>query len=74
MPGLYQATIVGALSLLAGFNPVQMTAYAITFHVLQVIPLLFLGAWGLLKSNLSIKGVVQKSQSVIVEQEAALGD
>ena len=74
MPGLYQATIVGALSLLAGFNPVQMTAYAITFHILQVIPLLFLGAWGLLKSNLSIKGVVQNSQSVIVEQEAALGD
>jgi hypothetical protein len=71
---LYQATIVGALSLVAGFNPVQMTAFAITFHILQVIPLLFLGAWGLLRSNLSFKGVVQKSQSVIVEQEAALGD
>lgn len=70
MPGLYQATIVGALSLVAGFNPVQMTAYAIMVHILQVIPLLFLGGWGLLRTNLSFKGAVQAS----VEGEAVVGD
>jgi hypothetical protein len=39
-------------------------------HILQVIPLLFLGGWGLLRTNLSFKGAVQAS----VEGEAVVGD
>lgn len=74
MPGLYQATIVGALSLVAGFNPVQMTAYAITVHILQVVLLLVLGGWGLLGTNISFRNMLRRSQTVVVEQEMSVGD
>lgn len=68
-PGLYQATIVGALSLVAGFNPVQMTAYAIAMHILQVIPLVVLGIWGSLSMNLNLRSVYQQQQMVTVDQD-----
>jgi uncharacterized protein (TIRG00374 family) len=67
MPGLYHATIVGALSLIAGLDPVLMTAYAIMIHVLQVIPLIVLGIWGALGTNLTLRGVYQQKQAVLVE-------
>jgi uncharacterized protein (TIRG00374 family) len=67
MPGLYHATIVGALSLIAGLDPVLMTAYAIMIHVLQVIPLIVLGIWGALGTNLTLQGVYQQKQAVLVE-------
>jgi uncharacterized protein (TIRG00374 family) len=68
-PGLYQATIVGALSLVAGFNPALMTAYAIMIHILQVIPLFFLGIWGALGTDISLRSVYQQQQTVPVETE-----
>ena len=67
-PGLYQATIVGALTLVAGFNPALMTAYAIMIHILQVIPLFFLGIWGALGMDISLK-TVYRQQSITVETE-----
>ncbi len=70
MPGLYQATIVGALSLIAGLDLALMTTYAIMVHILQVIPLLFLGFWGLMGTNLNLRGLLRKQpQAVPVEQE-----
>lgn len=70
MPGLYQATIVGALSLIAGLDLALMTTYAIMIHILQVIPLLFLGFWGLMGTNLSLRGLLHPQQQVVpVEQE-----
>jgi len=70
-PGLYQATIVGALSLIVGLDLALMTTYAIMIHILQVIPLLFLGFWGLMGTNLSLlRGLLHKQQQVVpVEQE-----
>lgn len=69
-PGLYQATIVGALSLIAGLDLAMMTTYAIMIHILQVIPLLFLGFWGVLGTNLSLRGLLQQRQQVVlIEQE-----
>jgi hypothetical protein len=68
-PGLYQATIVGALSLVAGFNPALMTAYAIMIHILQVIPLFFLGIWGALGTDITLRNVIQQPQTVPVEGE-----
>lgn len=69
-PGLYQATIVGALSLIAGLDLALMTTYAIMIHILQVIPLLFLGFWGLMGTNLSLRGLLHQQQQVVpVEQE-----
>ena len=69
-PGLYQATIVGALSLIAGLDLAMMTTYAIMVHILQVIPLLFLGFWGVLGTNLSLRGLLQQRQQVVlIEQE-----
>jgi uncharacterized protein (TIRG00374 family) len=68
-PGLYQATIVGALSLVAGFNPALMTAYAIMIHILQVIPLFFLGIWGALGTDITLRNVYQQQQTVPVEGE-----
>lgn len=73
-PGLYQATIVGALSLIAGFNPALMTAYAIMVHIIQVIPLIFLGVWGVLRTDLTLRGVFTQSQPVRVEEELSAGD
>jgi uncharacterized protein (TIRG00374 family) len=73
-PGLYQATIVGALTLIAGFDPALMTAYAIMVHILQVIPLIFLGAWGILGTNLTLRGVFNQRQTVRVEDELSVGD
>jgi hypothetical protein len=67
MPGLYHATIVGALSLVAGLDPALMTAYAIMIHVLQVIPLIVLGIWGAMGTNLTLRGVYQQKQAVLVE-------
>jgi uncharacterized protein (TIRG00374 family) len=67
-PGLYQATIVGALSLVAGLNPALMTAYAIMIHVLQVIPLFFLGIWGAFGTDISLRTVYQQ-KTVPVEAE-----
>jgi uncharacterized protein (TIRG00374 family) len=72
-PGLYQATIVGALSLVAGFNPVQMTAYAIAVHILQVIPLMVLGIWGSLSTNLNLRSVYKQRQMVPVDQDTGGG-
>jgi uncharacterized protein (TIRG00374 family) len=66
-PGIYQATIVGALSLVAGFNPALMTAYAIMIHILQVIPLFFLGIWGALGIDITLRNVIQQQQTVPVE-------
>ena len=68
-PGLYQATIVGALSLIAGLDLAVMTTYAIMIHILQVIPLVFLGFWGVLGTNLNLRGMFQQRQVVPVEQE-----
>jgi uncharacterized membrane protein YbhN (UPF0104 family) len=72
-PGLYQATIVGALSLIAGFNPVQMTAFAIAVHIFQVIPLGILGIWGSLSTNLNLRTVFQQRKMVPVVQETDSG-
>ena len=66
-PGLYQATIVGALSLIAGLDPALMTAYAIMVHILQVIPLIVLGIWGALGTNLHLRTLFQQRQTVQVE-------
>ena len=66
-PGLYQATIVGALSLIAGLDPALMTAYAIMVHILQVIPLVVLGIWGALGTNLTLRTLFQQRQTVPVE-------
>lgn len=74
MPGIYQATIVGALSLIVGFNPVLMTAYAIMIHILQVIPLLALGVWGILGTNITLRGLYRERQLVRVEGETSAGD
>ena len=69
-PGLYQATIVGALSLIAGLDLALMTTYAIMIHILQVLPLLILGFWGLMGTNLSLRGLLrQQPQVVRVEQD-----
>jgi uncharacterized protein (TIRG00374 family) len=67
MPGLYHATIVGALTLIAGLDPALMTAYAIMIHILQVIPLIALGFWGALGLNLTLRGVYRQRQAVLVE-------
>ncbi len=66
-PGLYQATIVGALSLIAGLDPALMTAYAIMVHILQVIPLVVLGIWGAMGTNLTLRTLFQQRQTVPVE-------
>ncbi len=68
-PGLYQATIIGALSLVAGIDLTLMTAYAITVHILQVIPLLVLGFWGALGMNITLRSVYRQRQTVPVEGE-----
>jgi uncharacterized protein (TIRG00374 family) len=68
-PGIYQATIVGALSLVAGLDLAVMTTFAIMFHILQVLPLIVLGFWGLIGTNLSLRGLVRQQQAVPVEQE-----
>jgi uncharacterized membrane protein YbhN (UPF0104 family) len=74
MPGLYQATIVGALSLIAGFDPALITAYAIMIHILQVIPLIVLGTWGVLGTNLTLRGLFNQRQAVRIEEEISAGD
>jgi uncharacterized protein (TIRG00374 family) len=69
-PGLYQATIVGALSLVAGLDLVMMTTYAIMIHLLQVLPLLLLGFWGLMGTNLNLRGLLHLQPQVVpVDQE-----
>ena len=68
-PGIYQATIVGALSLIAGLDLALMTTYAIMIHILQIFPLMFLGFWGLLRTNLSVRGLLRQRQAVPVVQE-----
>ena len=69
-PGIYQATIVGGLSLIAGLDLALMTTFAIMFHILQIIPLILLGIWGVLGTNLSLPGLLrQQKQAVPVEQE-----
>ena len=70
-PGLYQATIVGALSLIAGLDLALMTTYAIMIHILQVLPLLILGLWGLMGTNISLRGLLHQQQQkvVLVEQD-----
>ncbi len=68
-PGLYQATIVGALSLIAGLDLALMTTYAIMIHILQVLPLLILGFWGLMGTNLSLRGLLHKQQQQVVRVE-----
>jgi uncharacterized membrane protein YbhN (UPF0104 family) len=69
-PGLYQATIVGALSLVAGLDLVLMTTYAIMIHLLQVLPLLLLGFWGLMGTNLNLRGLLHLQPQVVpVDQE-----
>ena len=68
-PGLYQATIVGGLSLVAGFDPALITAYAIMIHILQVIPLFFLGIWGAFRTDISLRNVYRQQQTVPVEGE-----
>ena len=68
-PGLYQATIVGALSLIAGFDLALMTTYAIMIHILQVLPLLILGFWGLMGTNLSLRGLLHQQQPQVVRIE-----
>jgi uncharacterized protein (TIRG00374 family) len=68
-PGLYQATIVGALSLIAGLDLALMTTYAIMIHILQVLPLLVLGFWGLMGTNLSLRGLLHQQQVMPVEQD-----
>ena len=69
-PGLYQATIVGALSLIAGLDLALMTTYAIMIHILQVLPLLILGFWGLMGTNLNLRGLLRQQQQVVrVEQD-----
>lgn len=74
MPGLYQATIVGALSLIAGFDPALITAYAIMIHILQVIPLIILGTWGVLGTNFTLRSLFNQRQAVRVEKEISAGD
>jgi uncharacterized protein (TIRG00374 family) len=69
MPGLYQATIVGGLSLIAGLDPALMTAYAIMVHILQVIPLVVLGIWGALGSNLTLRILFQQRKIVPVKSD-----
>ena len=70
-PGLYQATIVGALSLIAGLDLALMTTYAIMIHILQVIPLLVLGFWGVMGTNLNFRSLLRQGQQVVpVEQES----
>ncbi|UCD98619.1 MAG: flippase-like domain-containing protein [Chloroflexota bacterium] len=66
-PGLYQATIVGALSLVVGLNPIIMTAYAIMVHILQIIPLLVLGIWGAFDNSIPIRTLFRQKQAVPVE-------
>ena len=68
-PGLYQATIVGALSLIAGLDLALMTTYAIMIHILQVLPLLILGFWGLMGTNLSLRGLLHQQQQQVVHVE-----
>jgi uncharacterized protein (TIRG00374 family) len=68
-PGLYQATIVGGLSLIAGLNLALMTTYAIMVHVLQVIPLIFLGIWGALGMDINLRSVIQQRQPIQVEAD-----
>jgi uncharacterized protein (TIRG00374 family) len=69
-PGIYQATIVGGLSLIAGLDLALMTTFAIMFHILQIIPLILLGIWGVLGTNLSLPGLLrQQKQAVPVEQD-----
>jgi len=69
-PGLYQATIVGALSLIAGLDLALMTTFAIMVHILQIIPLIFLGFWGLMGTNLSLRGLLRRQPQVVpVEQD-----
>jgi len=68
-PGLYQATIVGALSLIAGLDLALMTTYAIMIHILQVLPLLILGFWGLMGTNLSLRGLLRQQQQQVVRVE-----
>ena len=68
-PGLYQASIVGGLSLVAGFDAALITAYAIMIHILQIIPLFFLGIWGALGTDISLRNVYQQQQTVPVEGE-----
>lgn len=70
-PGLYQATIVGALSLVAGLDLAVMTTYAIMFHILQVLPLIVLGFWGMMGTNLSLRGLVRQQQTVPIEQDSS---
>jgi hypothetical protein len=60
---------VGALSLIAGLDLALMTTYAIMIHILQVLPLLVLGFWGLMGTNLSLRGLLRQQQVVPVEQE-----
>jgi uncharacterized protein (TIRG00374 family) len=64
MPGLYQATIVGALSLAAGFDPVAMTAFALTNHALQILVLAVLGSWGLARVGMGFREVVVAAEEV----------
>lgn len=70
-PGLYQATIVGALSLIAGLDLALMTTYAIMIHILQVLPLLVLGFWGAMDTNLNLRSLLRQKQQVVpVEQDS----
>ena len=64
-PGLYQATIVGALSLIAGLDLALMTTYAIMIHILQVLPLLVLGFWGAMGTNLNLRSLLRQKQQVV---------
>lgn len=68
-PGLYQATIIGGLSLVTGLDLTLMTAYAIMVHILQVIPLLILGTWGVIGMDITLRSVFRERQSVQVEGE-----
>jgi hypothetical protein len=38
-------------------------------HILQVIPLFFLGIWGALGTDITLRNVIQQPQTVPVEGE-----
>jgi uncharacterized protein (TIRG00374 family) len=70
MPGLYQATIVAALSLVAGFDVVTMTAFALVVHVLQILVLAVLGSWGLARIGLGFREVVVAAEEDVIVKDA----
>lgn len=58
-PGIFHASVVVPLAAV-GFDEVALTAYAVLLHILEMVWMIGLALWGLVRSGLSLKAVFER--------------